>query len=360
MTKIHPAPPVGSRYRFPPIFETPADLVVERILRQIAVSSDVLNEAKRRRDLVLRIAHDHEAANRTYVSGSIAHGTHNSPLGDADGGVVIDRRPRAFREFGPDAGPDARGPEAFYRSFAAFVEPRVRDAGYPRLTLDLTGNRAIKFEFNEPVELEDGGPVDPYVDLIVALRRDQEHRGLWIPNRRARWWDPANPERHTWLMTERDERALAVHRAQVVRLAKRAVKRDGARAAFGPVVCSWNLSALSLDLVTERRPIATALAAFLTDASNSIAVPLTNDPARVAGPIKLPDGVAQELAARRLAEFAEVVWAAVSSRSSAGAKAELGMLFEPEPELDEIRLREQGRFLAIPSITRSSSGTSQA
>jgi hypothetical protein len=36
------------------------------------------------------------------------------------------------------------------------------------------------------------------------------------------------------------------------------------------------------------------------------------------------------------------------------------MLFEPEPELDEIRLREQGRFLAIPSITRSSSGTSQA
>ena len=346
MTKLRPTLPAGSKYRFPPIVETPADLVVEQILQQIAVSPDVLNEAKRRRDLVLRITREHEAANRTYVSGSIAHGTHNAPLGDADGGVVVDRRLQEFREFGPDAGPEARGPEAFYRSFAAFIELRVRDAGYPRLTLDLTGNRAIKFEFNEPLEFEESGAVDPYVDLIVALRRDQEHRGLWIPNRRARWWDPANPERHTWLMTERDDRALAVHRAHVVRLAKRAVKQDGVRTGLGPVVCSWNLSALSLDLVSERRPIATALAAFLTDASSSIAVSLTDDPARVAGPIKLPDGVTQELAARRLAGFADVVWAAVSSRSSGGAKAELGALFESE--LDEIRVRDQGSLLGHP------------
>src|SRR3954447_11792015 len=276
MTKLRPALPAGSKYRFPPIVETPADLVVEQILRQMAVSPDVLNEAKRRRDLVLRMARKHEAANRTYVSGSIAHGTHNAPLGDADGGVVVDRRPQEFREFGPDAGPEARGPEAFYRSFAAFIEPRVRDAGYPRLTLDLTGNRAIKLEFNEPVEFEDGGPVDPYVDLIVALRRDQEHRGLWIPNRRQKWWDPANPERHTWLMTERDPRELAVHRPPLVRLARRAVKRAGARSAIGPVMCSWNLSALSLDVVDERLPLATALATFFTGAAITIRASLTD------------------------------------------------------------------------------------
>jgi hypothetical protein len=66
----------------------------------------------------------------------------------------------------------------------------------------------------------------------------------------------------------------------------------------------------------------------------------------VAGPIKLPDGVTQELAARRLAGFADVVWAAVSSRSSGGAKTELGALFESE--LDEIRVRDQGSLLGHP------------
>ena len=86
-------------------------------------------------------AGDAEAANRSYRSGSIAHGTHNSPLGDADGGVVIDRRPHEFRAYGPDAPGGGLGPEAFYRSFAAFIEPRVRAAGYPDLSLDLTGDR---------------------------------------------------------------------------------------------------------------------------------------------------------------------------------------------------------------------------
>jgi hypothetical protein len=347
MSKLHPAPIVRSlEYRFPPILETPADRVVEQILRQIAVPQEVLSEAKRRRDLVLRIARGHEASNRTYVSGSIAHGTQNSPLGDADSGVVIDRRPHIFRAFGPDAGPGARGPEVFYQSFASFIEPRVRDAGYPALTLDLTGNRAIKFEFNEPIEFEDGEPVDPYVDLIVALRRDEDDKGLWIPDRRSGWWDPANPERHTWLMTRRDDRALSVHRAHVVRLAKRAVKRDGARNPLGPVMCSWNLSALSLELVTSRRPLATALAAFFTDASTAIAASVTDDPAGVAGPIKLPRGITQELAARRLADFAEIAWAAVTSRSPAGASAALANLFAAE--LDDIRVREQRALQAHP------------
>jgi hypothetical protein len=143
-----------------------------------------------------------------------------------------------------------------------------------------------------------------------------------------------------------DPRELAVHRTHVVRLAKRAVKRDGARSATGPVMCSWNLSALSLDLVDERLPLATALATFFTGAAITIRASLTDDPARVAGPIKLPDGVTQDVAAQRLEEFAEVAWSAVSSRSSAGAKAALAGLFESE--LDEIRLRDQRTLLGHP------------
>jgi hypothetical protein len=333
-------------YRHPPIVASPADRVIEKVLRQIAVRLDVLHEAKRRRDLICDIALRHEAARRTYASGSIAHGTHNAPLGDADCGVVIDRRPELFRAFGPDAGPGGRGPEAFYQLFAAFIEAQVREAGYPRLELDLTGNRAIKFVFNEPVELDELGPVDPYVDLIVALRRDEDHKGLWIPNRRAAWWDPANPERHTELMTSRDPRSLSVHRTHVVRLAKRAVKRDGARDGGVQVMCSWNISALSLDLVESRVPLATALAEFFEGASAAIGRELTDDPAHVAGPIPLPDGVTQAMAARRLAEMAQVVWAAVGSHSEFEAERILSALFGTE--IDEVRASEQARLHRHP------------
>jgi len=85
--------------------------VVESILRQIAVRDDVLNEAKKRRRLICRLAMQHEAARRWYYSGSIAHGTHNAPLGDADCGVVLNRmfeRFRAFLEVARDGAVDRR------------------------------------------------------------------------------------------------------------------------------------------------------------------------------------------------------------------------------------------------------------
>jgi hypothetical protein len=331
------------RYRHPPLVESPADRVLERILHEISVRQDVLDEAKKRRNLVCEIAMQHEAARRTYFSGSIAHGTHNAPLGDADCGVVADRRVPDFRLYGPDAGSVGEGPEQFFQAFAAFIGPELRAAGYPSLTLDLSGNRAIKFVFNDPVEFDELGPVDPYVDLIVALRRDDEDKGLWIPNRRRGWWDPANPERHTWLMTQRDPRPLVVHRAHLLRLSKRAVKRDGTTLGRVQVICSWNLSALSLDAVDDRRPLASGLAEFLGSASVSVADRLTDDPAGVAGPIKLPDGVDQAMAARRLDEMASIVWQAANSRSEQGAQAALAPLFGIE--LNAIRQREMQRRL---------------
>src|SRR3954447_10184937 len=170
-------------YRPPPIVETPGDEVLEEILREISVPMDLLEEAKRRPNRVREMARQHPAARRTYNSGSVAQGTTNSPLTDADAGVVVDRSVPEFRNFGPDVGSHGEGPERFYQSFAAYVAPRQR-ADYPKLELDLEGNRAIKFVFNEPLEFDELGIVDPYVDLIVALRRQEDHLGLWIPNRK--------------------------------------------------------------------------------------------------------------------------------------------------------------------------------
>jgi hypothetical protein len=325
-------------YAHPPVSRCPADQVVESILRQIAVRKDVLDESKRRRQLVCNIAMDHEAARRYFFSGSIAHGTHNAPLGDADCGVVLNRTFQRFRSFGPDAPGVGDGPEEFIQDFAAFITPEVRSAGYPDAQVDLSGNRALKFMFNEPVEFDELGPVDPYVDLILGLtRRDGE--GLWIPNRERQWWDAAHPEMHTWLMTERDPEPHRVHRVHVVRLSKRPVKRDEAIPGRKQVMCPWNLSALALGLVHETKPLATALAEFFEGTSHEIAHGLTDDPAHVADPIELPDGVTQQMASTRLSEMAEIIQASIQAESIAAARRELSPLFGVE--IDEIRESEQ-------------------
>lgn len=319
----------------------PADDVLGDILKEIAVPIDVLKEAKSRRNLVLEIAMKHEAARAWFFSGSIAHGTENSPLGDADCGLKVNRRFEALRSFGPDA-PEGKGPEEVIVMFAEFILPRLR-IRYPQAEVNLDGNRAIKFEFNEQVEFDDWGPVDPVVELVVGLER-RDGPGIWIPNRRERGWDPADPEYHTSLMTKKDPRDLRVHRAHLVRLGKRAVKRDDVVEGRVQVMCSWNLSALALDLVDGIRPISEGLLAFLRGGATEIAVHLTEDPAvAVEDPIELPLGVTNEMASARLHEMADSVAAALRASSRGGARAHLEELFGPEVEA--IRAREHSGLL---------------
>lgn len=314
-----------------------AEGALREILDEISVPKAVLSEARRRRDLVLEIAVAHPAGRASYASGSVAHGSTNKPLEDADGGVKVNRSFEAFRVFGPDG--QGEGPEAFIQTFATFLEPRLRAAGYPRAVVNLDGNRAIKLEFNETLEIDEWGPVDPYVDLIVGLAR-AEGSGLWIPNRREGTWDAADPERHTWLMTERDPKALRVYRVHLVRLAKRAIKRDELAPGRSKVLCSWNVSALALEAVDEPGDLATGLADFFAYASDSIAAGLTEDPSPVVEePIGLPDGISREAAAARLREMADIVHRANQARSAPGAREELAALFGDE--IQAIRERER-------------------
>jgi hypothetical protein len=313
------------------VARVPADRALDEILKEISVPLPVLKEARSRRDLVLAVAEEHDAARdgAGFASGSVAHGTTNRPIEDADCGIKVNRRFEEFRVFGPDAGED-RGPEAFIRLFSAFVLPRLRRR-YPRAEVDLSGNRAIKFVFNETVQIDEWGPVDPYVELIVGLDR-VEGPGIWIPNRRRNGWDSADPEYHTELMTERDSEELRVLRAHVLRLSKRAVKRDGAEGGIA-VMCSWNLSALALESIDSDLPLTAALHGFLSYASSSIAAGLTEDPApAVTDPINLPDGVSNPQASARLEEMAAIVEAAMKASSKEGARAYLGKLFGPEVE----------------------------
>lgn len=325
-------------YRYPPLTPNPGDQALEEILRHIAVPREVLGEAKRRRNLVCELAMRYHPASRdTWYSGSIAHGTHNSPLGDADCGVMVDRRSSEFRAYGPDAEGVGLGPELFIQTFAEAILPHVRAAGYPDAEVDLSGNRAIKFHFNDTVDFGELGAVDPYVDLIVGLDR-RNGPGIWIPNRRTNGWDAAWPQKHTELMTERDPQELVVHRAHLIRLGKRAIKRDGQKPRV-PAMCSWNFSALALEYVEDRGPLAPSLAALFADASASIGAGLTKDPAHVADPIALPDGMTNEESARRLAQMASVLEGAAEADNLGEARRVLSALFGIE--IDEIRARNQ-------------------
>lgn len=293
------------------------------ILNQISVAVPVLNEAKKRRSTVLEMSMKHPSAldGSAYRSGSVAHGTQNSPLEDADGGNMMDRRSVEFRGFGPGG----EGPVRFIEDMAAFIEPLIKTE-YPNARLDLSGNRAIKIDFNQVVEVEDGVSIDPYVDLMVGLSR--EEGGIWIPNKRTNSWDVGDPKWHTWRMTESDPKELRVHRAHILRLAKRAVKEDNRAPGRRQVMYSWNLSALALEVITQKRSLGDSLALFFGYAAHSIAKQLTNDPSpRVTEPLKLPDGVTQNEASARLWKMHESVSEANRQLSKIGARQALADLY---------------------------------
>src|ERR1700693_3866530 len=162
-----------------------------------------------------------------------------------------------------------------------YILERLR-RDYPNATVDTTGKRALKFHCHAPVDIDELGiAVDPYVDLIIGLARANA-RGLWIPNRElALGWDIADPEHHLEIMNRRPSRALRVHRAHVIRLAKRAIKRDAAAGGVA-VLCSWNVSALAIELVTDTGlDLPYALAEFFAGAAKDIARRLTPDPSPV-------------------------------------------------------------------------------
>jgi hypothetical protein len=307
-----------------------ANSVIDAIRRQVAVHNDVLNAAKGRRDRVRELADEHAAARATFNSGSVAHGTANAPLHDTDCGVVLDRR--KLWAYGPDG--DGLPPRPMMESFRDWILPRLRHE-YPHVSCEIT-KRALLFEFHEVLQFEGDVRTDPSVDLVVALER-REAPGLWIPNTERPGWDPSHPQRHTELFVT-TEHSLRVHRARVVRLAKVAVKNDGEL----KVMCSFNIEALALELITDAAPIAPALADFLIASSAEIAAKLTDDPAHVSGPIKLPDGVTHAIAARRLGELGQIVAASLSADSEPEARRILSAVFGPQ--IDAIRDDGRGRL----------------
>lgn len=251
------------------------DDILNDVRGQIAPDDDVLREAQDRRDLVAKSAMEIEGSARWFRSGSVAHGTVNKPVSDADGGVVLDRRNARYEKLGPDG--EDEGPDEVLDELCDLVRPKVRET-YPDATVEKS-RRGLLVKFNEPVTDEE----DPSVDLIVTLTR-KDADGLWIPDRDNDRWSPSHPEKHTELFTS-GSRQLRALRARVARLAKAWNNQwdEDDRA-----LSSFNIGALAWEYVTDSSlPLGEALAGWFRYAHDELEKAETEDPAGVSDPIRL-------------------------------------------------------------------------
>jgi hypothetical protein len=247
--------------------------ILDDIRGQSAADDTVLAEARERRNLVAGSAMGIHGALRRFSSGSVAHGTVNKPVTDADGGIVLDRR--SYPDLGPDGSDD--GPLDVARELIELVGPKVRSK-YPKAKVKRS-RRGLLVTFSEPL----GDDEDPTVDMIFTLTRKDEE-GLWIPDLESGTWTASDPEKHTELFTA-GTRALRALRARVTRLGKAWNKQwaEGDRA-----LSSFNIEALVWEFVTDSSmSLDKALAGWFRYAHDELKKGLTEDPAGVSDPIRL-------------------------------------------------------------------------
>ncbi|MFN6118819.1 MAG: hypothetical protein ACK5CE_04145 [Actinomycetes bacterium] len=285
------------------------------VRNQIKTNDKVMAETRRRRDVTLAAAARFSGVRYSYRSGSVAMGVANTPVNDADGGIVLDRR--VYPKLGPDG--DGELPAGIVADLHDHLGPEVRKV-WPSATVhDM--KRGVTVKFHEPV-LDDQ---DPYVDVVVAMERC-EATGLWIPNLAQQRWDPSDPERHVELMLAGSDTTRRA-RARVVRLAK-AWNCQFAQ----PALSSFNIVSLALECITTGVRIDIGLHQFFEHATSSLSRKLTEDPAKVSGPIKT--ALSKSIAVARLESARDSMSVALNSSDDdevAAALHDVFWTFLPEP-----------------------------
>jgi hypothetical protein len=264
--------------------------ILNDIRAEIAVDDDVLEEARNRRDLVAAAAMEIDGALRWFCSGSVAHGTVNAPVTDADAGIVLDRR--TYPSLGPDG--DGEGPEDIVKELGELVGPVVRES-YPHATMQHS-RRGLYVAFAAPLD----GEQDPTVDLIVTLTR-KGAAGLWIPDLDNNEWSASHPEKHTQLFTSGSKKQRAL-RARTARLAKAWNKQW---AKDNRALSSFNIETLVWEYIDDDAsvPLDEALAGWFAYAHDELKKGRTKDPAGVSEDIKLL--LPKQTVLRRLASAAD-------------------------------------------------------
>lgn len=229
-------------------------------LARIQVSREEIDTARDRQEQVAVVLRGEFPGGYTYTNGSVAHGDALDPLVDVDLGVVV---------LDPEGlyGPGKLGPGALQERAAAAIKERLRPT-YPNLRVELVGRkRSILIRFGET------GREDFTADVIVAVDNVDE-AGLFIPRHAS--WDRSDPEKHTELVLVALKKTDIAY-ARVVRLLKHWNRGKGT-----PALCSWNIKALALDVITEPVDLIPGLLAWFAHAAGELEHGETTDPAGVA------------------------------------------------------------------------------
>lgn len=255
------------------------DRLLDDVRAQIEPDRTVVEEAVRRRGVVLDAGASYAGATDVFGSGSITHGTAICPIHkrdkglDADGTVVLDQH--AWPGLGPETALN-EPPDRVVELYRQHVGEKVRASGYPRATATGT-KRAILVRFSQP--LPNGE--DPSADLVVGLTRGAG--GIWIPNTDQHRWDPSDPKTHSRLLND-VAKELRVARARTIRLAKAENKRTDPAA-----LCSFNIEALAWMFLQTVMPLPESLLTLWENGAADLRQRLTPDPAGVSKPIKVTD-----------------------------------------------------------------------
>lgn len=262
--------------------------ILNDIRGQIDAHPEPLAEARARLGMVRSTAITFPGALRTYASGSIPQNTFIHPVGDGDGGLVLDRR--VYPSLGPEGGGET--PAEITTQLCALLGPAAREI-YPKARCG-TSKRGPKVWFGAPVDEQ-----DPTVDLVVALTRKQG-AGLWIPNLKTNTWEASHPECHVELFASGSQ-SLRRTRRRVVRLFKGWNKQYDQ-----PGFSSHNLTVWAWEFIEPGMGMATALCAVLTKAAARVeAGGATMDPAGVSPNVRLL--VSRSIAKKRLRTAAEAL-----------------------------------------------------
>lgn len=324
--------------------EDPKHPILERALiearERIQVHRDELDEARSRRQRILNALVE-EFHGRPYVNGSVAHGDALTPLTDVDLGIVI---PDPLGEYGPGR----RGPAEFQECAAAAIRRELAE-DFPNLRITWKGRRrAVLVQFGDPVT---PGQRDFTADVITALD-NPNGAGLFIPD----WdgWSRSAPETHTAMIVERNRVTHSAF-ARLMRLAK-----HWARTHDKPL-CSWNIKALGLGVITTQVGMFDGLRAWFDHAIAELKVGPTEDPAHVAPePIAIPEKwtirqVVSELqkaatGLQRAARFEEEGYPALALDELARVFKDPVMLPGPDPTTLQAEVLKRARAGAAPGV----------
>ena len=274
---------------------TLTDDIFREFLKSTKPTKEALEEARARRDLVFEAALTYEGAYKTVRSGSIAHGTANIPIEDADGSVVLNRK--YYPSYGPDG--DNIGPKDLVIGIAEDIRDIVKQV-YPDVWISTIHKHAIYFRFRQ--EMPDGQ--DPTVDLVIALNR-KEGDGLWIPHMTRNIWQASDPEKHAKLVAAKCKDTNYVS-TKVVRLGKLYAKQ------YDPVLLfSFHVTALMLESLQSGIHVGEGFKVLLEHSASILADGNTKDPAGVSAPISIPAGREREKLVRKLELAAERVAKAI-------------------------------------------------